>query len=337
VDPAAADAARDAAVAARWGNRARALVNAPPNELTPVRLAAEAAEIARSVGVEATVLGPAEIEEQGMSAFSAVAAASSTEPRLAVLRYEPADAGGETLLGLVGKGVTFDSGGLSIKTSASMPRMKADMAGAAAVVCALAAVAELGIPQRIVAVVPACENSIGPHSIRPGDIIESMSGLTVEVVNTDGEGRLLLAEGLTYLRSLGATHLVDLGTLTAPAAFGDLYGALFASDPSLRDAMREAGEASGDLVWPMPLDEGFARLLESDFADIKNSAWADGQTSMGAAFLHRFVDDLPWAHIDFTGPAFLERPRGPLRSRGATGFGVRLLIEFVRRFAAPPS
>jgi leucyl aminopeptidase len=267
-----------------------------------------------------------------------VARASSVPPRLIVLRYEPEGARDDLVLGLVGKAVTFDSGGLSLKPAASMEDMKSDMGGGGAVLAALGAVAELELPVRIIAVVAACENMPGGNALRPGDIVSALNGKTVEVTNTDAEGRLVLADALVYARQLGATHLVDLATLTygISVALADVYGGLFANDNEWGERLRLAGEASGDIVWPMPLHPSYDRYLASEFADLKNSSLLRQGTPVYAArFLHAFAGDGPWAHVDIAGTSYLERGRGDYYgSLGATGFGVRLIAELVRGLAA---
>jgi leucyl aminopeptidase len=275
-----------------------------------------------------------------MGAFAAVARGSHNPPRLVVLRYEPpAPARGDVLLGLVGKAITFDSGGISIKPALHMEDMKGDMAGGAAVVEGLGAIAELGLPVRAIAVVAACENLVGGHSYRPGDILTAASGTTIEVTNTDAEGRLVLADALWYARREGATHLLDLATLTGAMEFalGDLYAGVFANDDAWRDQVLEAARRSGDHLWPFPLHPRYRRYVESTFADLKNSSdLRQASPALAAEFLHEFAgDDRPWAHVDMAGPGFLERSRGDyLTQRGGTGYGVRLIVELAQSLAA---
>jgi leucyl aminopeptidase len=325
---------------AEWVNRARDLVNSPPNEATPERLAARAAEIASQLEhVEASPLGPKEIKEQGMGAFAAVAQGSDVEPRLVVLRYEPPQPSNpEFVLGLVGKAITFDTGGISLKPSLHMQDMKGDMAGGAAVIEATGAIADLGLPIRILAVVAACENMPGGHAYRPGDILTAANGKTIEVTNTDAEGRLVLADALWYARENGATHILDLATLTGAMelALGDLYAGVFANDDEWREQVVSAGEASGDHAWEFPLHPRYRRYVDSAFADLKNSSdLRQASPALAAAFLQEFAGEGPWAHADIAGPAFLERPRGDyLSQRGGTGYGVRLIVELASRLAA---
>jgi leucyl aminopeptidase len=336
---AAATAERAARISER-ANRARDLANAPPNELTPERLAGRAAEVAAETQhVTAEALGPAELDELGMGAFAAVARASHNPPRLIVLRYEPPEPRRpDVVLGLVGKAITFDSGGISLKPALRMEDMKGDMAGGAAVVEGLGAVAELGLPVRAVAVVAACENLVGGNAYRPGDILRAANGKTIEVTNTDAEGRLVLADALWYARREGATHVLDIATLTGAMelALGDLYGGLFANDDSWRNEVLAASTRSGDHAWPFPLHPRYRRYVDSAFADMKNASdLKQGSPALAAEFLHEFAGDGPWAHIDMSGPAFLERSRGDyLTQRGGTGYGVRLIVELASRLTS---
>jgi leucyl aminopeptidase len=335
-----AGTAERAATIAERANRARDLANAPPNELTPERLAARAAEIAaESPNLRAEALGPEELDELGMGAFAAVARASHNPPRLIVLRYEPSQpSGNEIVLGLVGKAITFDSGGFSLKPALRMEDMKGDMAGGAAVLEGLGAVAELALPLRAVAVVAACENLVGGNAYRPGDILRAANGKTIEVVNTDAEGRLVLADALWYARREGATHVLDIATLTGAMelALGDLYGGLFANDEAWRDEVLAASRRSGDLAWPFPLHPRYRRYVDSAFADMKNASdLKQASPALAAEFLHEFAGDGPWAHIDMSGPAFLERSRGDyMVQRGGTGYGVRLIVELATSLSA---
>jgi leucyl aminopeptidase len=330
--------ANHAATVAQWANRARDLANAPPNELTPERLAARAAEIAADgAHLSAEALDPDRIEELGMGAFSAVARASHNPARLIVMRYEPPEAQGDMVLGLVGKAITFDSGGISLKPAQGMDEMKGDMAGGAAVVESMGAVAELGLPLRAIAVVAAAENMIGGHAYRPGDIVQAMNGKTIEITNTDAEGRLVLADALAYAREQGATHVLDLATLTGAMeiALGDLYAGVFANDEGWLADVLAAGKATGDHVWPFPLHRRYRRYVDSTFADMKNSSdLRQGSPALAAEFLKEYAGEGPWAHIDMAGPGFLSRSRGDyLWQRGGTGYGVRLIVELVRRLS----
>jgi leucyl aminopeptidase len=331
-------AAERSATVAGHVNRARDLANAPPNELTPDALASHAAALAEAHDYLAfEALGPAGIERLGMGAFAAVARGSANEPRLIVLRYEPPSAPGSPLLGLVGKAITFDAGGISIKPARHMEDMKGDMAGGAGVIEGIGVLAELGVPLRAVAVVAACENLPDGASYRPGDILTAANGKTIEVVNTDAEGRLVLADALWYARREGATHLVDLATLTGAMelALGDLYAGFFANDDDWAARIADAAERSGDLVTRFPLHPRYRRYVDSDFADMKNASdLRQASPALAAEFLREFAGEGPWAHVDMAGPGFLERSRGDyLRVAGGTGYGVRLLASLAESLA----
>ncbi|HVM56424.1 MAG TPA: leucyl aminopeptidase [Gaiellaceae bacterium] len=338
-DPAIRGAAERAALLAGRANRARDLANMPPNELDPQRLAEHAQLLAdEHEHLTAFALGPAEIEELGMGALAAVGRASRHGPRLIVLRYEPpAPSRPDLLLGLVGKAITFDAGGISIKPSTRMEDMKGDMAGGAGTLHGIGALAALGLPVRAVAVLAAAENLPGGDAFRPGDILRAANGKTIEIVNTDAEGRLVLADALWYARREGATHLLDLATLTGAMelALGDLYAGVFANDDDWRDRVVEAGRRSGDLVWPFPLHPRYRRYVDSAYADLKNgSILRQASPALAAEFLHEFAGDGPWAHVDMAGPGFLERSRGDsMRVPGGTGFGVRLIAELAAGLA----
>ncbi|HEY8501691.1 MAG TPA: M17 family peptidase N-terminal domain-containing protein, partial [Solirubrobacterales bacterium] len=267
-DAAVGEAAHRVGVVAAWANRARDLANAPPNELTPNGLADRAAEVAAAGSPHLSVEAPGldEIRALGMGAFAAVAQGSHNPARLIVLRFEPPEPRGDLVLGLVGKAVTFDTGGISIKKAAYMEDMKGDMAGGGAVIAALGALAELECPLRAVGVVGATENAVGGGAYRPGDILTAMNGKTIEIINTDAEGRLVLADVLPYARQLGATHLVDFATLTGAMerALGDFYAGVFANDSEWRTLVIESGEASGDHAWPWPLHSRYRRFIDSD-------------------------------------------------------------------------
>jgi leucyl aminopeptidase len=335
-----AEAAERAATVAAWTNRARDLVNSPPNEATPERLAERAREIASSLEhVSADALGPDEIHGQRMGALAAVAQGSDNPPRLVVMRYDPPEpAQADLVLGLVGKAITFDTGGISLKPSLHMEDMKGDMAGGAAVLEATGAIAELGLPLRVLTVAAASENMPSGHAYRPGDIITAANGKTIEVTNTDAEGRLVLADALWYARGQGATHILDLATLTGAmeVALGDLYAGVFGNDDDWRDRVVEAGQASGDHAWPFPMHPRYRRYVDSVYADMKNSSdLRQAGAVLAAAFLEEFAGEGPWAHADIAGPAFLERSRGDyLSQRGGTGYGVRMIVELASGLAA---
>jgi leucyl aminopeptidase len=324
---------------AGWTNQARDLANRPPNDLTPARFAEHAAGIAAtSEHLSAEALGAEEMHARGMGALLGVGQGSANAPRLIVMRWNPPEPiDSEVVLGLVGKGITFDTGGISIKAQDYMEDMKGDMAGGGAVVCALGAIAELGLPIRALGVVAAAENMLGGASYRPGDILTASNGKTIEITNTDAEGRLVLADALVYARLEGATHLVDLATLTGvmERALGDLYAGVFANDASWRELVVAAGESSGDHAWPWPLHARYRRFIESAFADMKNSSIRkQGVPVYAAEFLAEFAGPGPWAHIDIAGTAFLTWPRGDyLSQKGGTGYGVRLCVELARSLA----
>ena len=337
--PAADEEARRAGVVAQWTNRCRDLVNAPPNEMTPARLAEEADEIsAASPRLRSEWLGPDEIRAAGMGAFAAVARGSDNPPRLITLRYDGPGAADDVVLGLVGKAITFDAGGISLKPAEHLDAMKSDMGGGAAVICGLAAIAELEFPLRAVAVVAASENMPSGRAMRPGDIVTAANGRTIEVTNTDAEGRLVLADALWAARDSGATHVLDLATLTAGivTAMGDFYAGLFGNDADWVERVRQAADASGDHAWPLPLHDTYRRYVRSSFADMKNSSEYRQATPVYAArFLQEFAGEGPWAHLDVAGTAYLDRTRGDyLRRKGATGYGVRLLAELARNLSA---
>jgi leucyl aminopeptidase len=320
-----------AALVARWINTARELVDAPPNVISPAGLAERAAALPR---VTTEAIDPF---EAGLGALAAVGGSSPAKPLLLVLRHEPPGAPDAPRLGLVGKAVTFDTGGYFLKPQADIVRQKADMAGGAAVVAALGAIAELGLPLSVTGVVPACENMLSGSAIRPTDVIETAAGLTVEVTNPDAEGRLILADALWWARRDGATHLVDMATLTGAmrAGMGDVYAGVFAGDEWWRDAVVEAGNASGDLAWPWPLHPRYRPLIESTVADLRNTAGKSfGFPIVAATFLQQFAGEGPWAHVDMLGTALLDEDRGDAFGRGATGYGVRMLVELAARMAA---
>jgi leucyl aminopeptidase len=319
-----------AALVARWTNAARELVDAPPNVVSPAGLAERAAAVPR---IASETIDPT---EAGLGALATVGASSPAAPLLVVLRHEPRDAPDAPRLALVGKAVTFDTGGYFLKSQTDIVRQKADMAGGAAVVATLGAIAELGLPLSVTGVVPACENMLSGSAIRPTDVIRTAAGLTVEVTNPDAEGRLILADALLWARRDGATHLVDLATLTGAmrAGMGDLYAGVFANDEAWRGAVVDAGNASGDLAWPWPLHPRYRPLIDSTVADLRNTAGkAFGFPIVAATFLQQFAGEGPWAHVDMLGTAMLDEDRGDAFGRGATGYGVRMLVELATRMA----
>jgi leucyl aminopeptidase len=321
-----------ARVATEAQNRARDLQNLPANVATPAFLAERAAEIAaQHDSLEVELLDRDGIASHRMGAFSAVAQGSDQEPRLIVLRYSGGGSGRH--LGFVGKAVTFDTGGISIKPSAKMHEMKFDMSGGAAVIESLGAVARLGLPARITGVVPATENMPSGHSMRPGDVVTAMNGTTIEINNTDAEGRLILADALCYAVEQGVDRIVDLATLTGAilVALGSTYAGLFSNDDDWCGEVEAAGEATGELGWRLPLrHKEYEELIKGEYADITNAPEGRKASSIVAAeFLRRFVDDKPWVHIDIAGTAWgMDRP---YVRKGASGFGVRTLVELASR------
>jgi leucyl aminopeptidase len=309
-------------------NLARALANEPSNVLTPRVFAERSAALAAEAGVGVEVLDERAIEGLGMGLLMGVARGSAEPPRLIVLRHEPAEAAGGPVLGLVGKGITFDTGGISLKPADGMERMKDDMAGGAAVVCAMRAIARLGAPVRVVGVVPTTENMPGDRAIKPGDVLRSANGKSVEVVNTDAEGRLILADALWYARRLGATHLVDVATLTGACivALGRVASGLFGGPEWWVERVRETALAAGDRAWPLPMYDEYLDQLRSEIADLGNSGGRPAGAATAAMFLKQFTGDLPWAHMDIAGTAWTDEAK-PHQPKGATGVAVRTLAE----------
>jgi leucyl aminopeptidase len=329
------EAARFGRVAAGAANRARELQNLPANVATPAFLAERAREISVAFEpVTTEVFDRAAISELGMGGLEAVSMGSAEEPQLITLRYRGGD--GSAPLGLVGKAVTFDTGGISIKPAAKMEEMKMDMSGGAAVLEAVAAIAELGLPIDVVAVVPATENMPSGTATRPGDIITQLNGKTVEVNNTDAEGRLILADALTYcVREMGAERVIDLATLTGAilVALGSTYAGLIANDDALAEELTAAGERTGELLWRLPLHPEYKELTKGNVADLTNaSAKRKAGSIYAGSFLEEFVDGKPWAHLDIAGTAW-DTGREYVGS-GATGFGVRLLVSLARELSA---
>jgi leucyl aminopeptidase len=337
--PGLREAAERAALLAERTNRARDLANMPPNELNPHTLGEQAQALAAELDhLNAEVLGPRELDKLGMGSLSAVGRGSRNEPRLIVLRYDPPSVTrADVQLGIVGKAITFDAGGISLKPAAKMEDMKGDMAGGAGALHGIGAIAALQLPVRAIAVLAAAENLPGGDAFRPGDILRAANGMTIEINNTDAEGRLVLADALWYARREGATHVIDLATLTGAMelALGDLYAGFFANQDEWRDQIFAAGERSGDLVWPFPLHARYRRYVDSVYADLKNSSTLrQGSPVLAAKFLEEFAGEGPWAHVDMAGPGFLERSRGDYyRVPGGTGYGVRLLAELASTLA----
>ena len=327
-DPKLAERAEVARVTAEAANRARELQNLPSNVATPSYLAVRALEIAvKHDAVSVEVIERDQMVERGMGGLEAVSAGTDQPPKLIVMRIE----GEGPLLALVGKAVTFDSGGISIKPSSGMQEMKMDMSGGAAVIEAVAAIAELGMPANLLAVVPATENMPSGHATKPGDIITQLNGNTVEVNNTDAEGRLILADALAYAVEGGAERLVDLATLTGAVliALGSTYAALVSNDDEFAAEVAEAAERTGELAWRLPLHPEYKELTKGTVADLTNaSEKRKAGTLYAASFLEEFVDERPWVHLDIAGTAW-DVGREYV-GKGPTGYGVRLLVDLLR-------
>ena len=309
-------------------NIARELSNEPSNVLTPAIFAERATEICKAAGVSVEVLDERAIATLGMGLLLGVSRGSAEPPRVIVMRHNPAGAPASPVLGLVGKGITFDTGGISIKPADGMERMKDDMAGGAAVICAMRAISLLNAPINVIGVVPATENMPGGRALKPGDVLTSASGKTVEVINTDAEGRLILGDGLWYARQLGATHLVDVATLTGAAvvALGKVASAIFGQPAEWVDVVRQTSEDAGDRCWPMPLYDEYAEQLKSEIADMLNTGGRPAGACTAAMFLKEFAGGLPWAHLDVAGTAWSDEAK-PWMAKGASGVAVRGLAE----------
>lgn len=322
------DAARRGRTVGEAQNYARALVTLPANVATPDFLADRARELAEEATLQVDVFDRRRLSELGFGALLAVARGSEAEPRLIVLEHR-GEGGPPTVL--VGKGVTFDSGGISLKPAKGMEEMKTDMAGAAAVLGALRAASALGLGRRIVGIIPATENLPSGSALKPGDVIRGLSGRSVEVVNTDAEGRLILSDALTWAGRLGPEAVVDLATLTGGCvvALGHHASGLFSTSDELAEALLRAGERTGERLWRLPLWDEYRKQLDSDIADLKNSAGRDASPITAGQFLREFVGDIPWAHLDIAGTAWTDKA-GPWQPKGATGIGVRLLVEWLR-------
>jgi len=309
-------------------NAARELANEPSNELTPELFARRATEIATGGGAAAEILDEKQIATLNMGMLLGVARGSSEPPRLMVFRHSPPGATRGPVLGLIGKGVTFDTGGISIKPAEGMDRMKSDMSGGAAVAAAMRAIGLLGAPVRVIGIVPATENMPGGRAMKPGDILKSAEGKTVEVLNTDAEGRLILGDAMWYARKLGATHLVDVATLTGAivVALGKLTSGLFGRPDSWVQHVRRVADRAGDRMWPLPLVDEYKDQLKSEIADFTNTGGRPAGSITAALFLKEFAGSVPWAHLDIAGTAWAEEAR-PYQPKGPTGVAVRTLAE----------
>ena len=323
-------AAEQGRIIAEAQNYTRDLVNEPANKLTPSKVAEGARQLASEYGLQCEVLDRGQMETLGMGALLGVAQGSAEPPALVVVRYRPPQPGsGRVHLGLVGKGVTFDTGGISIKPAEGMEKMKYDMAGGASMLGAIRALAQLRPAIPVTAFIPCVENMPGSRAQRPGDIVTAMSGKTIEVINTDAEGRLILADALTYARRQGCTHLVDAATLTGAivVALGHLNVGLFASDGALRDRVLAAARSEGERMWPMPLEDEYKdTYLKSAFADLPNVGGRWGGAVTAAMFLKEFAEDTPWVHLDIAGTAWIDDAK-PFTAKGPSGVPVRTLVR----------
>ncbi|NNL66888.1 MAG: leucyl aminopeptidase, partial [Myxococcales bacterium] len=317
-------------------NLARDLSNEPGGDLPPAALAREAGKMARETGLRFKALGVSELKKRKMGGILAVGAGSSRPPRLIVMEHGRPSRGGKgrPTVCLVGKGITFDSGGISLKPGAAMDEMKHDMSGAAAVVGAMRAVALLKLPLHVVGIIPAAENLPSSTAYRPGDVVTTAQGTTIEVLNTDAEGRVVLSDALYYGRTeFEPAAMVDLATLTGAAviALGPWSTALMGNDDALADKIRDAGESSGERVWPLPLWEEHREAIKGKVGDILNTGGREGGSITAGAFLSHFTEGTPWVHLDIAATAWTKKPT-PTQPFGATGVGVRLLVEFLRSF-----
>ena len=332
---------REGVIIAESQNFTRELVNEPGNRLTPTILGQRAAAMCREFGLQCEVSSTEKMRELQMGAFLSVAQGSEEPPALIVMQYTPPNAPANgPVLGLVGKGITFDTGGISIKPSDSMEKMKYDMAGGAAMIGAMRAIAQLKPQVRVLAVVCATENLPSGKAYKPGDIEIAMPapgkpGKAIEIINTDAEGRLVLADGLTYAKQLGATHLIDAATLTAAVgvALGLLNAGLFANDEDTHRRFTDGLKTSGERFWRLPLDDDYRDVIKSNIADIKNTGGRYGGAINAAMFLKEFVDDTPWLHLDIAGAAWVDDAK-PWSASGPTGVAVRSIIEWIRSFSA---
>jgi leucyl aminopeptidase len=325
---AAADAVKDAVVLADATNQIREWVNAPANTFTPTVFVEKVKAATKGNDLEMDVLEMDDMRRLKMGALLAVAQGSDQPAKMIVLRYKGGRKGGRTLA-LIGKGITFDSGGISIKPAQNMEKMKSDMGGGAAVVGAMLSIAELQPKVNVIGVVPTTENMPSGKAIKPGDVVTASSGKTIEIINTDAEGRLILSDGITYALKQGATHLVDIATLTGSIArtLGPVAMGAFSNDAKLMDLVRRAADLAGERVWELPLYADYDGMMDSEVADLKNSSVQWAGATMAAIFLREFVEGRPWVHLDIAGSAWQDA--GELRSipKGPTGSGVRVMAH----------
>jgi leucyl aminopeptidase len=327
-------AANEARIIGESQNFTRDLVNEPSNRMTPTILAERAKKMSAEVGLKCEVYGADKIKELKMGAFWSVAQGSDEPPALIVMRYEPAGAPEKPMLGLVGKGITFDTGGISIKPADGMEKMKYDMAGGATMIGAMRAIALLKPKVKVIGIVCATENMPSGHAQKPGDVQIAMSGKSIEIINTDAEGRLVLADGLYYARQLGCTNLVDAATLTGAVvvALGYNNAGVFANDDDMYNRFHSANAKAGEKMWRMPLDDEYKEQIRSSIADIVNSGGRWGGAITAAMFLKEFAEDTPWIHLDIAGTAWMEDQK-PWIAKGPSGIALRSLVEFVKSFA----
>jgi len=338
-DRATAEAAlREGVIVAESQNFARALINEPGNRLTPTILGQRAAEMCRTFGIQCQVHGTEKMRELEMGAFLSVTQGSDEPPALIVMTYEPKGAPASPVLGLVGKGITFDTGGISIKPSDNMEKMKYDMAGGAAMIGAMRAIAQLQPAVKVIGIVCAAENMPSGKAQKPGDVQIAMPapgkpGKAIEIINTDAEGRLVLADGITYAKQLGATHLIDAATLTGAVAvaLGQLNAGIFANDEDSYHRFTQGLNVSGEHFWRLPLDDDYRDVIKSSIADIKNTGGRYGGAINAAMFLREFAEDTPWLHLDIAATAWIDDPK-PWSASGPTGVAVRSIIEWIRSF-----
>jgi len=317
-------------------NFTRTLVNEPGNVMTPTVLGQKASEMCRQYGLKCEVFGADKLKELKMGAFWGVTKGSEEPPALIVMTYEPANAPAKPVLGLVGKGITFDTGGISIKPADGMEKMKYDMAGGAAMIGAMQAIAQLKPAVKVIGIVCAAENMPSGTAMKPGDVQIAMSGKSIEIVNTDAEGRLVLADGLAYARQLGATHLIDAATLTGACvvALGMVNAGSFANDEEIYRHFTDALQITGERFWRLPLEDEYKDQIKSSIADIMNTgATRWGGAINAAMFLKEFAEDTPWIHLDIAGVAWTEEAK-PWIAKGPSGIAVRTLAEWVRTYAA---
>jgi leucyl aminopeptidase len=304
------------------------MINEPANFMTPSDMAEIARKVATEYGLDYTVLEREQMQELGMGALLGVAPGSQQPPKFIILKYEGDDPSHKPL-GLVGKGITFDSGGISLKPSESMSDMKGDMSGGATVIAALRGIAQLKPKINITALIPATENLPSGTALKPGDVLKAMNGKTIEIANTDAEGRLILADALSYAQKLELTPVVDIATLTGAChiALGDFATGAFTNDQELCNKVVKAGDEAGEKLWQMPMYEEYKEQNKSEIADIKNTGGRYGGAITAAKFLNEFTGDIPWVHLDIAGTFYSSKEKGYL-IKGATGVGVRTLINF---------